>query len=496
MSLGQNHTWLLPGHLRPPDGTANQNKSTTGALTSANANANATITPTSSFLAPTPSTIASNTDSAATVTSNGVPSVNTGIGADDNVNGSRGLTTLNGAGGAVNSSMVGARYHPASPGSVFSSSPSKLVNGAVVSSDAAQVSSSSGARQSRNGANGEGNATITISSTAAEEDPRIALFRDRYLSTEARINKLFSGEGKRLFLQPKKETDAVETRKEGDVLGNYGVAVPSTEKVLSVDIPATATTATDTATTTATNTATVIATAEPEQPQQPQPPQNPTRKLDDDDYDEYDEDDEDEEEATPATATAATTDTSTTQPEQPPISTATAIPAAVQSTPPASAVPLTPTAVVTAIPLRQSQVQQAQPLKESAEDVRKKLEQDKKAMEEFVKRSFHTMFFTLEDDRDAMLDQQKLEETERQIEAEMFAQRANARAHGGHASGGPTSGSVSGQSGRPGEIGSGYGPLSNVNLGSSSLALKNLIERIDMKRSEVMASDAELRNLM
>lgn len=120
-------------------------------------------------------------------------------------------------------------------------------------------------------------------------------------------------------------------------------------------------------------------------------------------------------------------------------------------------------------------------------------------MEESVKRSFHTMFFTLEDDRDAMLDQQKLEETERQIEAEMFAQGANAQ-HGGsnaqgQSSGGPSNGGPN-QSGRPGEIGSGYGPLSNVNLGSSSLALKNLIERIDMKRSEVMASDAELRNLM
>ncbi|KAI5290577.1 Transcriptional activator spt7, partial [Ascosphaera acerosa] len=57
-------------------------------------------------------------------------------------------------------------------------------------------------------------------------------------------------------------------------------------------------------------------------------------------------------------------------------------------------------------------------------------------------------------------------------------------------------GAGAGAGGRPGEIGSGFGPLSNVNLGSSSLALKNLIERIDLKRSEVMASDAELRNLM
>lgn len=42
----------------------------------------------------------------------------------------------------------------------------------------------------------------------------------------------------------------------------------------------------------------------------------------------------------------------------------------------------------------------------------------------------------------------------------------------------------------------GYGSLSAANLGASSLTLKNLIARIDMKRTMVQASDAELRSLM
>ena len=111
----------------------------------------------------------------------------------------------------------------------------------------------------------------------------------------------------------------------------------------------------------------------------------------------------------------------------------------------------------------------------SSEDVRKKLEEDKKAAEEAVKKSFSSMFYTLETDRDAMLEQQKLDELDRQVENEMSHQ-ANSTTNN---SSGPQ-----------------QGTLSSANLGASSLTLKHLIARIDAKRSQVQATDAQLRNLM
>lgn len=98
---------------------------------------------------------------------------------------------------------------------------------------------------------------------------------------------------------------------------------------------------------------------------------------------------------------------------------------------------------------------------------REKLEADRKAAEEAAKRAFHTTFFTLETDRDAMLEQQKLDESDRQVNAE-----ANAA-----------------QDTQPGK-------LSSANLGASSLTLKHLIARIDATRERVKISDMELRNLM
>jgi transcriptional activator SPT7 len=112
----------------------------------------------------------------------------------------------------------------------------------------------------------------------------------------------------------------------------------------------------------------------------------------------------------------------------------------------------------------------------SSEDARKKLEQDRVATEEAAKRSFHTMFYTLENDRTAMLEQQQLEESEKQLQAEMDKNN-----HG------QTSSGASGEN---------HGSLSSANLGASSLTLKHLIARIDMKRDLVRASDAELRSLM
>lgn len=105
--------------------------------------------------------------------------------------------------------------------------------------------------------------------------------------------------------------------------------------------------------------------------------------------------------------------------------------------------------------------------KKSATATREKLEADRKAAEEAAKSALSTMFFTLENDRDAMLEQQKLEESDRQVNAEANAAQANAP-----------------------------GKLSSANLGASSLTLKHLIARIDAKREKVKVSDMELRNLM
>jgi transcriptional activator SPT7 len=111
----------------------------------------------------------------------------------------------------------------------------------------------------------------------------------------------------------------------------------------------------------------------------------------------------------------------------------------------------------------------------TTEDARKELEEARNATEEAAKRSFHTLFYTLENDRTAMLEQQQLEESEKQLQAEMDKNNVNPTSHG------------------PGEN---HGSLSTANLGASSLTLKHLIARIDLKRDKVRASDAELRSLM
>ncbi|KAH6847311.1 hypothetical protein B0I37DRAFT_445579 [Chaetomium sp. MPI-CAGE-AT-0009] len=110
----------------------------------------------------------------------------------------------------------------------------------------------------------------------------------------------------------------------------------------------------------------------------------------------------------------------------------------------------------------------------SSEDARKELEEARTATELAAKQSFHTLFYTLENDRTAMLEQQQLEESEKQLQAEMD------KTHHSHTS-------------QPEQN---HGSLSNANLGASSLTLKHLIARIDMKRDQVRASDAELRSLM
>ncbi|KAF4511996.1 hypothetical protein G6O67_001186 [Ophiocordyceps sinensis] len=104
-----------------------------------------------------------------------------------------------------------------------------------------------------------------------------------------------------------------------------------------------------------------------------------------------------------------------------------------------------------------------------------KLEEARIATEETARKSFHTIFYTLENDSIAMLEQQRLEDSEKQLQAEMDH---NPTSHAG------------------GAQATNQGTLSSANLGASSLTLKHLIARIDMKRDQVRASDAELRLLM
>ncbi|KAI2603769.1 hypothetical protein GGR54DRAFT_644510 [Hypoxylon sp. NC1633] len=111
----------------------------------------------------------------------------------------------------------------------------------------------------------------------------------------------------------------------------------------------------------------------------------------------------------------------------------------------------------------------------ASEDARKQLEEARKDTEEAAKRSFDTLFYTYEYDKTAMLEHQQLVESEKQLQAEIDKNNSNA------------SGGASGEN---------HGSLSSANLGASSLTLKHLIARIDMKRDMVLASDAELRSLM
>ena len=97
--------------------------------------------------------------------------------------------------------------------------------------------------------------------------------------------------------------------------------------------------------------------------------------------------------------------------------------------------------------------------------------------EDAAKSSFNTLCSTLESDRDAMLEQQKLDELDRQVEIETSGASATAPANGAAAA--PQ-----------------QGTLSTTNLGASSLTLKHLIARIDAKRDMVQASDNQLRSLI
>ncbi|KAJ8607631.1 hypothetical protein MRB53_040150 [Persea americana] len=113
----------------------------------------------------------------------------------------------------------------------------------------------------------------------------------------------------------------------------------------------------------------------------------------------------------------------------------------------------------------------------STEDARKQTEEDKKAAAELAKRNFQMAFYTFENDRDAMLEQQKLDDLDREVENEISGDAADANNQENAA--------------RPVQ-----GSLGSADLGASSLTLKHLIARIDAKRDMVRASDNQLRTLI
>ncbi|KAH0538040.1 hypothetical protein FGG08_005352 [Glutinoglossum americanum] len=243
-----------------------------------------------------------------------------------------------------------------------------------------------------------------------EEDAKVAVFREMFVRSEARIAALFKGD-------------------EGQGGGN-ATAVKDGEPVQDVNGVA-------------------------EAVSEDVAPKKPARAIDEDDYDDYD-DEEDEAAPGPLVVKKAIT-----------------IPAGATNTlspaRPASLSKQSSTSTKSTSPPDQGK---------TSEEMRKKLEEDKKAAEEAAKRSFNTIFYTLENDRDAMLEQQKLEESDRQVDAEIGNGSNTNNAH--------VTSAVNGQQGK----------LSNANLGASSLTLKHLIARIDAKREKVRASDMELRNLM
>ena len=183
----------------------------------------------------------------------------------------------------------------------------------------------------------------------------------------------------------------------------------------------------------------------------------PARNIDEDDYDEPDEDDDDD-----SSNVSPLKSKSTLPPANIALSSTTMLRDLSSNSTPAS-FKAGPSSVAG----------------KTTEEARKKLEEDKKATEDAAKRSFHTVFYTLENDRDTMLEQKKLEEAERQVDVEMG---------GNGTSGNHVSGAAGGNSQQ--------GTLSQSNLGASSLTLKNLIRQIDAKRDQVQATDTELRALM
>lgn len=249
----------------------------------------------------------------------------------------------------------------------------------------------------------------------AEDESRRAHFADLYRKTEDRVALLFNQEGAY-------HTDAIDALRLGNRTGAAGSP-------------------------------TVLPPTTDHEPIQEPPLKKAKRSIDEDDYDDDEDDDEEETPAPPAIKPSAgllSPSKSGSSPVQ-----------SVNS------------------PGKQAEKEknrdESQSQDKSGDDGFKSIEEARVATEEAARRSFHTIFHTLENDRAAMLEQQRLEDSEMQLAAEMD-DSANTATNGQQASN--------------------QGSLASANLGASSLTLKHLIARIDMKRDQVEASDAELRTLM
>ena len=176
------------------------------------------------------------------------------------------------------------------------------------------------------------------------------------------------------------------------------------------------------------------------EPTQPKP--TGKRAIDEDDYDDSEEEDT-------ASNTSPLKSKSTGLPTVPNPPSPARIPAA----------PLSPA-------LTGSNSNTTQPPK-GIEDARQQMEDAKRQDEHDAKRNFNRFYWLLDNDRVAMLEQQRLEESERQLDVEMSGQTQAEKSN-----------------------------LASSNLGASSLVLQHLLRRIDAKRDKVAASDQQLRALL
>lgn len=261
---------------------------------------------------------------------------------------------------------------------------------------------------------GSQSGTLAEGETSVEDDPQTLKFRELYNSCEAKIALLFSEE-KQTALAEKETIQHLEAQ----------TTQLATQGVIDSQVSA---------------------------------PVSKKRKLDDDDYDDFDDDDDDEDDSADINASPLKGKSHKMQ----------IVADATQSPVPRPVLVSrhsydTPRIVSKIVPPRSQ--------KEEAEAARRKLEEAKRAEMEIVQRASRIMFFTLENDRDAMLDQQRLDEAEIRAEAEADGVSRPVPADQ-------------------------QGSLASANLGASNLTLKNLIARIDQHRSKVHATESELRALM
>lgn len=257
---------------------------------------------------------------------------------------------------------------------------------------------------------GSQSGTAAEGDTNIEDDPQTVKFRELYHSCEAKIATLFSDEYQAALAEKHAEQEAEAQIAQAATQGQSQAPAPVSKK----------------------------------------------RKLDDDDYDDFDDDEEEdtaEVNASPLKAKSHKVQI---------VADATQLP---------MPRPILQSRLSSETSKTVAKILPPRSQKEEAEAARRKLEEAKRAEIESVQRASRMMFFTLENDRDAMLDQQRLDEAERRAEAE--------------AEGGSRSNPVDQQ-----------GSLASANLGASNLTLKNLIARIDQHRSKVHATESELRALM